>query len=119
MEPITKIVRYKVKKKKLVKVKSALSEFLNLIQKSEPGIMDYKILQEKDDPTRFIHIMSFVDGKAARNHAKTVHVKKLVNVLESSCKEEPVFTNLSAIKSNKPENKLEPDTMPVPKPTQN
>jgi quinol monooxygenase YgiN len=108
---ITKIVRYRVKKKKLPKVKKTLVDFVAEIKTNEAGIDFYEVFQEKNDPTVFVHVMTFKDKKAERAHAKSTHVQKLIKTLYPTCKEEPEFTDLKLVKSIKgSENKSTPVT---------
>lgn len=113
----TKIVRYKVKKKKLPKLKTALAAFVEDIRKNESGIVHYEVFQEKDDPTILVHVMTFKDRKAETAHAKSVHVQKWVKTLSSVCKEKPDFTDLKlvvSIKGSEPSS----DTSTVQEPQQ-
>ena len=96
---ITKIVRYRVKKKKLLKLKAAIGKFVDDIKRSESGIISYEVFQEKDDPTTFVHVMIFKDKAAERTHVKGEHVQKWIKTLRSLCKEEPELTDLKLVKS--------------------
>lgn len=98
---ITKLVKYRVKKKKLAKIKKEVSQYLESVKKNEPDTILYDIFQEKDDPASFVHIMSFKDKRAERVHAKSQHLQKLVKTLYPSCKQEPEFTELVPLKSTK------------------
>lgn len=96
---ITKVVRYRVKKKKLLKLKAAIGKFVDDIKKSESGIVSYDVFQEKDDPTALVHVMIFKDKAAERAHIKSEHVQKWIKTLHSLCKEEPEATDLKLVKS--------------------
>jgi len=96
---ITKIARYRVKKKKLAKVKKILEEFVEDMKRNEPRILHYEIFQEKNDSAAFVHIITFKDKATERNHAKSLHVQKLKKTLYPICKEEPEFTYLKMVKS--------------------
>ncbi|MFZ1076677.1 MAG: antibiotic biosynthesis monooxygenase [Nitrosotalea sp.] len=113
----TKIVRYKVKKKKLSKLKTALAAFVEDIKKHESGIVHYEVFQEKDDPTILVHVMTFKDKKAETAHAKSAHVQKWVKTLSSVCKEKPEFTNLKLVESIKG-SEPSPDASTVQEPQQ-
>ena len=97
MERITRIVQYKVKKKKLDKVKSVISEYIEIVRKNELGTIDYKVYQEDDDPTSIVHVMSFVDNNAEKIHDKSEHMKKLKKILVPISKRKAVYTNLNEI----------------------
>lgn len=99
MGPITKIVKYKVKKKKLDKVKETLSEYADAVHKNEPGTIEYKVFQEKDDPTSIVHVMSFIDKNAEKIHEKTEHLKKLKKILVPISKGKAEYTTLMDVES--------------------
>jgi quinol monooxygenase YgiN len=96
---ITKIVRYRVKKKKLLKLKATIGKFVDDIKRSGSGIISYEVFQEKDDPTTFVHVMIFKDKAAERAHVKSEHTQKWIKTLHSLCKEEPELTDLKLVKS--------------------
>ena len=105
MEPITRIVQYKVKKKKLDKVKTVISEYIETVRKNEPGTIAYEVYQEKDDPASIVHVMSFVDKNAEKTHDTNEHVKKLKKILVPISKGKAVYTTLNKIQSVKSEEK--------------
>ena len=96
---ITKIVRYRVKKKKLPKLKTSIAKFVDDIKRNESGVTLYEVFQEKDDPTTFVHVMVFKDKTAEKIHAKSAHLQKWIKTLQSLCKEEPELTDLKLVKS--------------------
>lgn len=105
MEPITRIVQYKVKKKKLDKVKTIISEYVETVRKNESGTLDYKVFQEEDDPASIVHVMSFVDKNAEKIHDKSEHMKKLKKILVPISKGKAVYTTLNEIQLFKSEKK--------------
>ena len=105
MESITRIVQYKVKKKKLDKVKNVISKYVETIHKNEPGTIDYKVYQEEDDPASIVHVMSFVDKNAEKIHDKSEHMKNLKKILVPISKGKAVYTALNKIKFVKSEEK--------------
>lgn len=116
---LTKIARYRVKKKKLPKVKKILKEFVEDIKRNEPGIIHYEVFQEKNDTASFVHVITFKDKMAERNHAKSMHVQKLKKTLYPVCKKEPEFTYLKMINSIKdPKSKSGSDSIGSQQPQQ-
>ena len=113
LEPITVIVQYKVKKKKLAKAKDALSEYVNFIKNNEPGTIDYKVFQDESDNASFVHMMSFVDKNAKKAHEKTEHLKKLKKVLVPISKGKAVYTTLTDVKFLKSVEKIEDTTKDI------
>lgn len=98
MESITVIVQYKIKKKKLAKAKEALSDYVDAVKKNEPGTIEYKVFQDNDDSSVFVHLMSFVDKNAKKAHEKTEHLKKLKKVLVPMSKGKDVYITLEEVK---------------------
>jgi quinol monooxygenase YgiN len=97
-------VQYKIKKKKLTKAKDALSEYVNAVKKNEPGTIQYKVFQDADDSSVFVHLMSFVDKNAKKAHEKTEHLKKLKKILVPISKGKAMYTTLTDVKFlNSPE----------------
>jgi quinol monooxygenase YgiN len=113
LEPITRIVKYKVKKKKLDKVKNFLSEYIETVHKNEPGVVDYKIYCEQDDPTYIVHLMSFVDKNAEKIHDKSEHMKKLKKALVPISKGKALYLNLIQMQFVKHAENLEEDSTNV------
>ena len=101
------IVQYKVKKKKLEKVKDALSEYMEEVKKNEPGTTDYKVFQDGKDNTSFIHLMTFVDKNAKKTHEKTEHLKKLKKILVPISKGKAVYTTIVEVMPSKSQEKPE------------
>lgn len=100
-------VQYKVKKKKLAKAKDALSEYVDAVKKNEPGTIEYKVFQDADNSSSFVHLMSFVDKNAKKTHEKTEHLKKLKKILVPISKGKAAYTTLTEIKFIKSPEKSE------------
>ncbi len=112
-------VQYKVKKKKLTKAKDALSEYVDAVKKNESGTIEYKVFQDDDDSSSFVHIMSFADKNAKKTHEKTEHLKKLKKILVPISKGKAVYTTLTEVKFVKSPEKSEEtpkDMVPSHKP---
>ena len=90
-------VQYKVKKKKLGKAKDALSEYIEEVKKNEPGTIEYKVFQDDDDSSSFVHIMSFTDKNAKKLHEKTEYLKKLKKLLVPMSKGKAEYTTLTEV----------------------
>lgn len=102
LDPITIVVQYKIKKKKLAKVTNAISEYVEQVKKTEPGTTEYKVFQDENDRTLFVHMMSFTDKAAKKTHEKSVHLKQLKKVLVPISKGKAVYTSLVTVKPAKP-----------------
>ncbi len=46
------------------KVKATIAEFVDYVAKNEPGSKMYTAWQQKDDPTKFVHLFEFADEAA-------------------------------------------------------
>jgi quinol monooxygenase YgiN len=53
---------YQVKLSAVDKVKQAIKDFVRYVQTNEPGTHMYLAWQQKDDPTRFLHLFIFEDA---------------------------------------------------------
>ncbi|PYU21797.1 MAG: hypothetical protein DMG32_19720, partial [Acidobacteria bacterium] len=66
--PIYQTGGYQVKPSAVDKVKQAIQEFVQYVQANEPGTRMYLAWQQKDDPTRFLHLFIFEDAPAQARH---------------------------------------------------
>jgi quinol monooxygenase YgiN len=67
---------YQVKPSAVTKVKTAIEEFVRYVRTSEPDTQMYLAWQEKDDPTKFVHLFIFADAEAHRRHGESEAVKR-------------------------------------------
>ena len=58
------------------KVKQAIQEFVRYVQTAEPGTQMYLAWQQKDDPTRFVHLFIFEDAAAQARHGQSDAVRR-------------------------------------------
>lgn len=93
------MARYTVKKQGIEEVKRAITEFVDAVKKNEPDTLAYEAFHENDNVS-FVHFMTFKDENAETAHKTTPHVMKFVEILYPLCENEPVFTELSMLKSN-------------------
>jgi quinol monooxygenase YgiN len=78
--PIYQTGGYQVKPLAVHKVKQAIKEFVSYVQANEPGSRMYLAWQEKDDPTRFLHLFIFEDEAAAVRHSQSEAVKRFESI---------------------------------------
>jgi quinol monooxygenase YgiN len=71
---------YQVKASAVNKVKQAIKEFVSYVQANEPGTRMYLAWQQKDDPTRFLHLFIFEDAAAQERHGQSEAVKRFESV---------------------------------------
>jgi len=78
---IHQTARFQVKEDQLGACKAAIEDFVAYVCVDEPGTLLYTSLQQKDDPTRFIHYFTFRDEAARDVHANSEAVKRFTDIL--------------------------------------
>jgi len=71
---------YQVKPSAVNKVKQAIKDFVRYVQANEPGTHMYLAWQQKDDPTRFLHLFIFEDAAAQTRHGQSDAVKQFESI---------------------------------------
>lgn len=79
--PIHQTARFKVRPESLEKCLTAIREFIDYIKTHEPGTLMYVSLQQRDDPTSFLHYFIFRDEAARDIHANSDAVNRFTAVL--------------------------------------
>lgn len=88
---ITKLARYQVRKEELPKALAAVKAFVDEVGRKEGGTASYKAYQDKADPTRFTHVMTFRTPSAEQYHQKTAWAKRFAETVHPLCVALPVF----------------------------
>jgi quinol monooxygenase YgiN len=78
--PIYQTGGYQVKPSAVEKVKLAIKDFVRYVQANEPGTQMYLAWQQKDDPTRFLHLFIFEDAAAQTRHGQSDAVKQFESI---------------------------------------
>ena len=73
--PIYQTGGYQVKASAVDKVKQAIEDFVRYVEENEPGTRMYLAWQQKDDPTRFLHLFIFKDAAAQMRHGQSEAVR--------------------------------------------
>jgi quinol monooxygenase YgiN len=97
---IRQLARYQVHPEALEKVLAAIREFVAFVRANESGTMRYEVWQERDDPTRFVHIFIFRDAEADKLHSESPEVKKFASILYPECLEPVEFIDYRQVASN-------------------
>jgi quinol monooxygenase YgiN len=97
---IRQLARYQVHPEALEKVLAAIHEFVAYVCANESGTMRYEVWQERDDPTRFVHIFIFKDTEADKLHSESPEVKKFASTLYPECLKPVEFIDYRQVTSN-------------------
>ena len=71
---------YRVKASAVAKVKQAIKDFVRYVEENEPGTRMYLAWQQKDDPTRFLHLFIFEDAAAQKRHGQSEAVRHFESI---------------------------------------
>ena len=100
--PIYQTARYQVNAPAVDKVRSAIAEFVDYVAANEPGTTMYAAWQQKDDPTRFVHLFEFADEPAHQAHGRSEAVRQFEAVYRPELADGPVvFTDYVLIAANR------------------
>ncbi len=91
-------VLYKVKKSKLKKTNELINAFIDGVREYEPNTFLYHVFQEADDPTQFMHVMSFKNKEAEDLHHNTSYYQHFGEELESICEQGPKTMNFTLLR---------------------
>ncbi len=97
---IRQLARYQVRSEALERCLAAIHEFVAYVRANEPGTLRYEVWQERDEPTRFVHIFVFRDAEADRIHSESQEVKKFAAVLYPECLAPVEFIDYQQVVSN-------------------
>ncbi len=96
---IHQLAHYQVKPEALERCLAAIHEFVAYVRRSEPGTLRYDVWQQRDDPTRFVHVFIFRDEAADRLHSESAEVKKFASILYPECLAPVEFIDYNLIDS--------------------
>jgi len=97
---IRQLARYQVRPEALERCLAAIHEFVAYVRANEPGTLRYEVWQERDNPTRFVHIFTFRDAEADRIHSESAEVTKFAGILYPECLEPVEFIDYQQVASN-------------------
>ena len=99
--PIYQTAHYQVRASAVEKVKAAIAEFVDYVAKNEPGSKMYTAWQQKDDPTKFVHLFEFADEAAHQAHGSSAAVRQFEAVYGPELVAGPVvFTGYRLVATN-------------------
>lgn len=79
------LARYEVRAEALDQCLAAIHEFVAYVRANEAGALRYEVWQEKEHPTRFVHLFVWRDEEANRIHGESTAVKKFAGILYPNC----------------------------------
>jgi quinol monooxygenase YgiN len=97
---VRQLARYEVLPEALGRCLAAIREFVAYVRANEPGTLRYEVLQERERPTRFVHLFIFRDAEAHRIHSASPEVKRFASVLYPACLAPVEFIDYGMVASN-------------------
>ena len=94
------LARYEVRPEALDTCLAAIHEFVAYVRANEPGALRYEVWQEKERPTRFVHLFVWRDEDANRIHGESAAVKKFAGILYPNCLAPVEFTEYRQVDAN-------------------
>ncbi|MFN8035794.1 MAG: antibiotic biosynthesis monooxygenase [Acidimicrobiia bacterium] len=99
---IYQTAHYQVTEAAAEKVRAAAAEFVRWVGDHEPGTLMYVSWQQKDDPTKFVHLFEFADEAAHRAHGESDAVRRFESAYRPELVAGPVvFTDYELVASNR------------------
>lgn len=95
------VVPFSIKPEALEVVGPIIQKFILAIKQNEPNTLLYRSLQQTDEPTKFIHVMSFLDTESEMFHKQSEHCAAFVAALYPLCELMPKPVQYTEIDSNK------------------
>jgi quinol monooxygenase YgiN len=99
-QEVRQLARYQVRPESLERCLGAINEFVKYVRENESGTLRYEVWQERDDPTRFVHIFVFRDADTDRIHSESAEVKKFSSILYPECLAPVEFIDYQYVTSN-------------------
>ncbi len=100
-QEIRQLARYQVRPEALDRCLAAIHEFVAYVRAKEPGTLRYEVWQERDEPTRFVHLFIFRDAEADRIHSESAEVKRFAGILYPECLAPVEFVDYSQVATNR------------------
>ena len=97
---VHELARYEVRPEALDDVIAAIHEFVAYVRANESGALRYEVWQERDRPTRFVHLLVWRDEEANRIHGESAAVKKFAGALYPNCLSPVEFIEYKQLDAN-------------------
>ena len=96
---IYQTARFQVKKEALSECEAVIRKFVEYVRANEPKTLLYVSLQERNDPTRFLHYFIFEDEAARDRHSNSIGVNHFTGALYPNLVEPVQFTEYNQFAS--------------------
>lgn len=83
--PIRQVARYQVGHDGLGRCLAAIREYVAWVRANEPGTLLYEVWQDREEPTRFVHLCVFRDTAADRAHSESPALHKFTSIIGPEC----------------------------------
>ena len=96
---IYQTAQFQAKEGQLGECVAAIEEFIAYVRDNEAGTLLYTSLQQKEDPTQFVHYFIFQDEAARDIHSNSKAVEHFTDILYPRLVAPVVFTEYSVLAS--------------------
>ena len=93
--------KFEVKEEAMDVCKQVIQEFVEDVRANEPDTLLYTSLQEKENPTHFLHYFIFRDEKARELHSNSDTVNRFTSILYPNLVGSVEFTEYAAFANTK------------------
>lgn len=96
---IVKLARYEVRKEALAQALPAIRAYVDEVGRKEGGTARYEAYQDRNEPTRFTHLMAFRTPSAEDYHRKTAWHKRWMETLAPLCSKPPTYEDIQLLEA--------------------
>ena len=97
---IRELARYEVRPEALEQCLAAIHAFVAYVRTNESGALRYEVWQEREHPTRFVHIFVWKDAEANRIHGESAAVREFAGILYPNCLAAVEFVEYNQVDAN-------------------
>ena len=97
---IHELARYEVRPEAFEQCLAAIHEFVAYVRANEAGALRYEVWQEREHPTRFVHIFVWKDAEANRIHGESAAVGRFASILYPNCLAPVEFVEYEQVNAN-------------------
>jgi quinol monooxygenase YgiN len=97
---IHELARYELRPETVEQCLVAIHEFVAYVRAHEDGALRYEVWQEREHPTRFVHVFVWKDEEAKRIHGASDAVNKFAGILYPNCLAPVEFVKYRQVDAN-------------------